>query len=154
MTFRDSNERIVQLSGSFCVLGRFASRTFEEPTMKLALVAFTAFMLAGTSGVPSANAEQVPPGPYQQSCRDITIDHGLLTGVCRRPDGNWEKSTLAEAHRCTGQIINNNGALACNSGPAAGASGGRVEQTPQQQLQQRCAAMTDLIARERCLNGL
>jgi hypothetical protein len=122
--------------------------------MKRSLAAVAVLAIGGLCVVLPARAEQLPAGPYQQSCRDIRIDKGMLTAECRGAGGRWDKTQLGEAHRCVGDITNNNGVLACNHGQAPSVGAGRVEETPQQQLNVRCAAMTDLIARERCLNGL
>src|SRR5271166_6113 len=66
---------------------------------------------------------QVPQGSYLRSCRDIKMQGQTLAAVCRRADGREQSSSLAEVHRCTGDIGNINGVLQCNrgSGPAPGA---------------------------------
>jgi hypothetical protein len=68
----------------------------------------------------AANAQGLPPGSYQQSCRDFRMQGGTLTAVCRRANGRGDRPTALNVTHCVGDIGNNNGQLVCNGGrPAA-----------------------------------
>jgi len=68
----------------------------------------------------SAYGQGLPPGSYQQSCRDFRMQGSTLTAVCRRSHGRGEQLTALNITRCVGDIGNNNGHLICNGGqPAA-----------------------------------
>ncbi|MBV9687798.1 MAG: hypothetical protein JO096_11400 [Alphaproteobacteria bacterium] len=68
----------------------------------------------------SAHGQGLPPGSYQQSCRDFRIEGSNLTAVCRRSHGRGEQLTALNVSHCVGDIGNNNGQLVCNGGrPAA-----------------------------------
>jgi hypothetical protein len=68
----------------------------------------------------AAYAQGLPPGSYQQSCRDFKIQGGTLTAVCRRANGRGDQLTALYVTHCVGDIGNNNGQLVCNGGrPAA-----------------------------------
>ena len=68
----------------------------------------------------AADAQGLPPGSYQQSCKDFRMQGGTLTAVCRRANGRGEQVTALNVAHCVGDIGNNNGQLVCNGGrPAA-----------------------------------
>ena len=67
----------------------------------------------------SAHGQGLPPGSYQQSCRDFRIEGGNLTAVCRRSHGRGERLTALNVSHCVGDIGNNNGNLVCNGGRPA-----------------------------------
>ena len=67
----------------------------------------------------SANGQGLPPGSYQQSCRDFRMQGSTLSAVCRRPHGRGEQLTTLNVARCVGDIGNNNGHLICNGGQPA-----------------------------------
>jgi hypothetical protein len=68
----------------------------------------------------AAYAQGLPPGSYQQSCRDFRMQGGTLTAVCRRANGRGDQLTALNVTHCVGDIGNNNGQLVCNGGrPAA-----------------------------------
>jgi hypothetical protein len=68
----------------------------------------------------AATAQGLPPGSYQQSCRDFRMQSSTLTAVCRRTHGRGEQVTALNVAHCVGDIGNNNGQLVCNGGqPAA-----------------------------------
>jgi hypothetical protein len=79
---------------------------------------FGAAALAGLTF--AAYAQGLPPGSYQQSCRDFRMQGGTLTAVCRRANGRGDQQTALNVTHCVGDIGNNNGQLVCNGGqPAA-----------------------------------
>jgi CVNH domain-containing protein len=76
-----------------------------------------AVVVAGLGFV--ANAQGLPPGSYQQSCRDFRMNGSTLTAVCRRAHGRGEQATALNVAHCVGDIGNNNGQLLCNGGQPA-----------------------------------
>jgi hypothetical protein len=127
--------------------------------MRHTLMALAGFVFAGLLTGPAAFAQQVPQGSYLQSCRDIRMDGGTLTGLCRQANGRWDKSALGEVGACVGDIGNIDGALTCSRGPGFGA--GRVEERREglgverrdDGPRLRCEGIIDPIARGRCLHG-
>jgi hypothetical protein len=86
--------------------------------VRLILRLFGAFALGNLAF--SAQGQGLPPGSYQQSCRDFRIQGTTLTAVCRRAHGRGEQRTALNIAHCVGDIGNNNGQLTCNGGrPAA-----------------------------------
>jgi CVNH domain-containing protein len=79
---------------------------------------FAAFALGSVAS--SAYGQGLPPGSYQQSCRDFRIQGATLTAVCHRAHGRGEQLTALNIAHCVGDIGNSNGQLICNGGrPAA-----------------------------------
>lgn len=91
------------------------------------LVFVLAFAGVLAFAVPSHAQQFLPPGSYQQSCKDfIFFRGGGLSAVCRRRDGSFgSRSALEGARRCP-WIVNNDGALGCAS--------------PREACQSRCRA--------------
>ena len=97
--------------------------------MKIASGLFAAVALAGLAI--AAYAQGLPPGSYQQSCRDFRMQGGTLTAVCRRANGRGDQLTALNVTHCVGDIGNNNGQLVCNGGrPAAPVPPPREAQAP------------------------
>ncbi len=89
-----------------------------ELKVKIVSGLFGAAVLAGLAF--AAYAQGLPPGSYQQSCRDFRMQGGTLTAVCRRANGRGDQQTALNVTHCIGDIGNNNGQLVCNGGrPAA-----------------------------------
>jgi hypothetical protein len=103
-----------------------------------------------------ASAPAAPAGSYQQSCRDISIEGGVLTGTCRTQSGRWARAALGDVNRCAGDIANLDGSLTC--GGRAGVlplygSGQPPAARPwrrQRQQRLRCQGIVDPVQRERC----
>ncbi|HEV8435252.1 MAG TPA: CVNH domain-containing protein [Thermoanaerobaculia bacterium] len=78
-----------------------------------------AFALAGSLIVAlaaiqaAAQAQTLPPGTYQASCKDAALVDGTLLAQCRMSDGSWRPTTLADAMKCNVDITNVNGRLEC-----------------------------------------
>jgi hypothetical protein len=87
----------------------------SEIVMKHIGGVFAALVLAGWSC--SIFAQALPPGSYQQSCRDIRLYGRTLSAVCRGLGGRARQTALDISH-CVGDIGNNNGQLQCNGGRA------------------------------------
>ena len=76
-------------------------------------------------GSASAAAQQVPPGSYQQTCREIGMNGNNLFATCQDTGGNWRSTQLPEVQSCSSQIVNDNGSLRCErSGNWRGDRGG------------------------------
>jgi hypothetical protein len=86
--------------------------------VRIVLRLFGAFALGSLAF--SAYGQGLPPGSYQQSCRDFRMQGSTLTAVCRRAQGRGDQVTALNVAHCVGDIGNNNGQLVCNGGrPAA-----------------------------------
>lgn len=86
--------------------------------MRVVVCVLASVLLAGASL--SAYGQGLPPGSYQQSCRDFRMQGPTLTALCRRANGRGEQLTALNVAHCVGDIGNNNGQLICNGGqPAA-----------------------------------
>ena len=112
--------------------------------MKGVLRVFGAVALAGFSI--SAYAQALPPGSYQQSCRDFRMQGSTLTALCRRAHGRGEQMTALNVAHCAGDIGNNNGQLQCSGGqPAAPAPapgyGPPPRYSEERSYQQRCEGL-------------
>src|SRR5260370_17140799 len=83
--------------------------------MKAILGVFASAALAALCS--SAYAQAPPPGSYQQSCRDIRMQGGTLTALCRRANNRGEQPTALNVAHCAGDIGNNNGQFQCSGGP-------------------------------------
>jgi hypothetical protein len=82
------------------------------------------FAAAALTGLAiAADAQGLPPGSYQQSCRDFRMQGGTLTAVCRRANGRGDQLTALNVTHCAGDIGNNNGQLICNGGRPAAPAG-------------------------------
>lgn len=76
------------------------------------------------ASVAPAEAQNVPPGSYRQSCRNIHMEsRDDLVAECRRVNGNW-RYTKIDIDKCRGRtIVNNNGYLQCGDYRYEGAYG-------------------------------
>ncbi len=86
---------------------------------------------------PHAQAQRLPRGSYLQTCPEANVYRGRLTAVCRRRDGSFQQSSLADVGRCVGDIANIDGRLRCNYGP--GGPGGPARPLPGGSYQQSCS---------------
>jgi hypothetical protein len=84
---------------------------------------------------PHAKAQHLPRGSYLQTCPEANFYRGRLTAVCRRRDGSFQQSSLADIGRCIGDIGNVDGRLRCHYGPI---SGGPGRSLPGGSYQQSC----------------
>lgn len=87
--------------------------------LRLVMLALAAPMTC--SALPAA-AQSVPMGSYLQSCQDVREVAGWLKATCRDNSGRWVESTTAIAWCTSGEIVNDNGKLACR--PRAGGTVG------------------------------
>jgi len=85
-------------------------------------VAALAIMLGGAGKV--CAAQQVPPGSYQQTCRNIGVRGSTLYADCQDANRNWQAAQMRDFDRCNGEIQNINGSLQCTNGYGRGVYGG------------------------------
>jgi len=79
--------------------------------------------------MPQAEAQTPPRGSYLRTCPEASVYRGRLTAVCRRRDGSFQQSSLADVGRCVGDIGNIDGRLRCHYGAPASLPGGSYQQT-------------------------
>jgi hypothetical protein len=66
------------------------------------------------NGILSCDVSDVlPPGSYISTCRDVRMKGATLYAACDDGKDHWVNAELHEAHKCTGDIVNQNGALRC-----------------------------------------
>jgi major membrane immunogen (membrane-anchored lipoprotein) len=77
-----------------------------------------------------STSQGLPPGNYQQTCRDIRSNNNRLDASCQRNDGSWANTWL-DYGSCNGSIINDDGNLRCASGGTSpgGVPSGSYQQT-------------------------
>jgi len=82
---------------------------------RIAALSFAIIICSLISNV-YANAQNLPPGSYKDTCRSISVLGGTLTAQCQRVDGSW-KNTAIQFFDCEGGITNENGNLTCKHRP-------------------------------------
>jgi len=75
-------------------------------------------VLLGFAALP-AQAQQVIPGSWGQSCRDGTVTGDVMRAECRTADGHWRYSQLDLDNCRGGAVANANGYLVCETGYVA-----------------------------------
>jgi hypothetical protein len=55
----------------------------------------------------------LPPGSYISTCKDVRMKGTTLYASCNDGKDRWINAELHEAHKCSGDITNQNGALRC-----------------------------------------
>jgi hypothetical protein len=80
-------------------------------TQRCAVFAFA--LGASALGAASAQAQALPGGSYQRSCKQIHWAGTTLVAECLAADGRYTGTGLPNANRCSGDIGNNNGRLQC-----------------------------------------
>jgi hypothetical protein len=58
-------------------------------------------------------SDVLPPGSYISTCKDVHMKGTTLYASCNNGKDRWLSAELHEAHKCTGDIANQNGALRC-----------------------------------------
>ena len=70
--------------------------------------------VANLNGILSCDVSDVlPPGSYISTCKDVHMKGTTLYASCNNGKDRWLNAELHEAHKCTGDIANQNGALRC-----------------------------------------
>jgi len=89
----------------------------------------------GNTGPFPPQTDRLPEGSYQETCRNMSVSRGQLSGQCRSRRGDWRVTTI-DARSCNrAGIINDDGELKCaptNTGPLPppGNTGPRGEAGP------------------------
>ena len=55
-----------------------------------------------------------PSGSYQQTCRNIEMRGNNIRAECQDGNGNWQRTTLHNYRKCSGEVTNVNGQLRCS----------------------------------------
>src|ERR1700743_1187601 len=85
-----------------------------------------------------ANAQSLPPGSYQQTCKNIDYRDNVLAANCQDSGGHWQSALLHDVAGCRSDIINDDGSLRCSRGVGyqstaqVGLPGGTYSQTCQE----------------------
>jgi hypothetical protein len=70
--------------------------------------------VANINGVLNCEASDVlPPGSYISTCKDVRMQGSTLMASCDNGKGRPVAAELRDAHKCTGNILNDNGKLKC-----------------------------------------
>jgi hypothetical protein len=70
--------------------------------------------VANLNGILSCDVSDVlPPGSYISTCKDVHMKGTTLYASCNNGKDRWLNAELHEAHKCSGDIANQNGALRC-----------------------------------------
>ncbi|HEX7843143.1 MAG TPA: hypothetical protein VF469_36975 [Kofleriaceae bacterium] len=68
----------------------------------------------GAMEVGEINSRAIPPGSYRQSCKSSSVRGSTLYSTCRRSNGKWHKTKLANYPECgADDIYNRDGNLGC-----------------------------------------
>lgn len=102
-----------------------------------------------------ANAQSIPPGSYQQTCKNVDFHGDTLAANCQDSSGHWHDASLHDVARCQSDIINDDGSLRCSRG--VGAPTGTVAGVPGGAYSQTCRDVrldgNDLVARCQSASG-
>jgi hypothetical protein len=60
-------------------------------------------------------SDVLPPGSYLATCKDIRWQATTLHASCNNGKDQWLPTELHDAHKCTGDIANNEGKLRCTA---------------------------------------
>ncbi|MGZ4896860.1 MAG: CVNH domain-containing protein [Candidatus Angelobacter sp.] len=70
--------------------------------------------VANINGILNCEVSGVlPPGSYIATCKDVQLHGTTLLASCNDGKGHWLNASLRDAHKCSGDITNQNGALRC-----------------------------------------
>jgi CVNH domain len=58
-------------------------------------------------------SDVLPPGSYISTCKDVRMQGTTLYASCNNGKDHWVAAELREAHKCSGDIANQNGTLRC-----------------------------------------
>ncbi|MDE1569302.1 hypothetical protein [Aquabacter sediminis] len=94
--------------------------------MSVRSVWIASFAVAGLSCLAlPAFAQEVPPGSYLESCREVRVVAGWLRASCQDRSGRWVEATTAPGWCSPGNdIANEDGRLVCKSSGWGGSSSG------------------------------
>jgi len=83
------------------------------PTRRSAFFAVAFTLAAWVLAVAPAQAQALPGGSYQRTCKQIHWAGTTLVAECLSADGRYTGTGLPNANKCSGDIGNNNGRLQC-----------------------------------------
>ena len=83
---------------------------------------FVFTILLGLASTPSTAQGSNPPGSYQQTCSDISVQRGTLYARCPDEKGKKHGAKLSGYETCTADIANINGELSCTGWAGGSAS--------------------------------
>jgi CVNH domain-containing protein len=83
---------------------------------------------------PASTQEQLPSGPYQQTCTDISIKNGNLYAKCQDDKGKLRSARLSHYEKCSAEIANKKGSLECPHGAASPPAGPYTESCKNAQM--------------------
>jgi len=106
--------------------------------MRRLLAGFTLLSLLSLATGIAVNAQYLPSGSYQASCRNISLTGNQLSASCTDPQGRWIFSGINVGTCRYGDIANRNGYLHCNHHHG----GGNAMMMPQGSYQQSCVNAT------------
>jgi CVNH domain len=58
-------------------------------------------------------SDVLPPGSYISTCKDVRMQGTTLYASCNNGKERWVPAELRDAHKCSGDIANQNGTLRC-----------------------------------------
>ena len=92
----------------------------KRPVLAAAALAGLAAGLATVSagGQGRVASAAIRDGSFTQSCRNIRVERGRLSALCRTLKGAWRPAELPNVGRCVGDIWNWEGRLFCSDAPA------------------------------------
>ena len=114
----------------------------------------SALAVACLVGIPGtavvAQTGGLPPGSYQQTCRNARTNGSQLIASCQKKDGHW-RDTSIDSSTCAGGIVNDDGQLRCASGGTYGGGWqGPTQALPPGDYQKSCQNIhvedSDLVA--------
>jgi hypothetical protein len=72
--------------------------------------------VANINGILNCEVSDVlPPGSYIATCKDVRLQGTTLLASCNDGKDHWLNASLRDAHKCSGDIANQNGALRCTA---------------------------------------
>jgi hypothetical protein len=72
--------------------------------------------VANINGILNCEVSDVlPPGSYIATCKDVRLQGTTLLASCDDGKDHWLNASLRDAHKCSGDIVNQNGVLRCTS---------------------------------------
>jgi hypothetical protein len=69
--------------------------------------------LVSQEATPAAPQANLPAGPYQQTCTEISTKSGNLYAKCADAKGKTHAAKLSRYEKCSTEIVNKNGNLEC-----------------------------------------
>jgi len=63
-----------------------------------------------------ASAQNPPPGPYTESCRDIRMEGTTVSATCQEASGKWVRAKMKNSDKCADGLVNTNAVLSCRTG--------------------------------------